>query len=324
MIVVGLLWSGCRYAGNKVFAPGKAEGAGLHIDFKSTIIDLVISIERSSFIGGRAWAVDSKGGGACIVSSSSGDVLVMNTTFDSNYVWGGSRAEGGGAYISNNFQGSTTKLSHATFSTNHINTSAVGSAQGGGLVLCICHGVVKNSMFVDNQASGSAADGGGMSLRCSSFRAPDSDCRAIINSGYFHNNSAGGSGGGVYFGTAGGLALDVNGTIRFIGNKATNGGGAAIAQTARNIPSNLAMVYLPPYTDENDNPIPALCYDTSNSSSNNSTFHQYSYASPRSLFDSAVFDSNRAVGTGGSGGALYVLDMIQAHLGYKIGLNLVS
>jgi hypothetical protein len=134
----------------------------------------------------------------------------------------------------------------------------------------------------------------------------------VSSNSSFVNNIAGVSGGGLYVESQAPLVVIVSGNSSFIRNEAGGaGGGVAITQTTENLPSNLDMNYIPSYTIPFSVPIfvPALCYDTNNASNGTSVFREYKYASPYTLFDSTRFDSNRAVGAGGSGGALYALDM---------------
>ena len=276
----------------------------------------------------------ARGGGVYIdfssVSSSSANntISVTNSRFLSNIVEASAAAaEGGGAYLTLPHVGVEAWLYNTSFNSNRIGSGTGGGTGGGGGGGGLCAKsdgspiALDSCTFHDNAITAAGGTGGGMALLYSSS-APGAS--AVLHNSTFRGNDAGGggSGGGLYFETAGGVSMNVTDNSSFISNRAgESGGGVAITQTTRNTPANLNMKYLPAYEDPNYNLIPALCYDTINASNGTNTFREYDYASPIALFDSTLFDSNRAVGTGGTGGALYVGDLRVSITGSQITSN---
>jgi predicted outer membrane repeat protein len=322
----------CTAEGNTLQGGGQARGGVICIEregyldsFANTgyAVDSPLWIENCMFQMNSLRGSAGSSGGAIFVSfwqTLRSYFSLRDSSMDNNVVVSDRSAAGGGLFFVQTYKctSSAVLVSACQFQKNTLDTASL-SSRGGGVVLKSEVGpgpttTVRNSHFRSNSA-GTGGSGGGLCLEASG----GSQLVSVTDSSSFIGNWAGGSGGGLYFESAGGATLSVTNNSNFIHNEAGGkGGGVAVVQTTRNIPANIDMDYLPAYeiptpgsgpTPPPPTPVPALCYDTVNASNGTSVFRKYAYASPYVLLDSTLFDSNRASGFGGSGGALYALDM---------------
>lgn len=131
-------------------------GGGAYIDLKGTV--------QNCFISGNSGP--SRGGGVyTLVSSTKHDCLLLGTVVSNNIA-----ADGGGAYLSAYYGGTTVRncLFCDNTATNPTGTLAAGSGGGGGL-FAYTGGVVENCTLINNEA---LYRGGGIRAYGSSGRNP--------------------------------------------------------------------------------------------------------------------------------------------------------